>query len=359
MQNKIHNNLIHSYLIIIFLFLTISFTSGTLFLLLSNLIYAYIIFYFSSKKIEPIIIVIYFTIIALLLIPVIIGTSGVRFGNWLALCISLLSYILFANYLSKKENILLSIKLSKLLFVSYTIFLSFLLMYSLIYNHEYGDFINHIFIDKSRNVVIYFYFTLCLYYLFNYLLSNLKINFLLIFAFSFFCLISGSRTAFILSLIILLACIMKNKKVILPILLLSLLSFFFFNTIESFVLNKTNFSQGLDTPRTMMYYEYYNNIDFFSFISGMGFSNLPTVLSFNSNPHNSFIYINLLYGANVVIYLLLLFISLFNYFRIDFRLALLFLTLIIRLSLDTVSYNLFFSDIFIIYLLIKSFRLKK
>ncbi len=354
---KYSKEVLHSFTIITLFFFISAFTTEMYFTLSSIILSTYVILFTLYKKASKKILTIYLIFISLLLLPVILGYSGVRPGNWMGLAISFMAYFLFSDYLNKRPYIVLP--LSKILYYSYLTFLSVLLVITYILNVSYGDFINKIFTNTSRNVVIYFCFILCIVYIFSTIINKEKINFASLIYFCFFCLISGSRTALILSVSILLICLIKNIRVMILLFAFSLLIFIFIDNIELYILSHTNFNQGLETPRTSMYNEYIEKLSFFNFLLGMNLDILPTVFLYGSNPHNTFIYVNMLFGFNVIIYIFMLLYSTYNYSKVDIRLSLIFLVLILRLTLDTVSYNNFFTDIFILYFIMNSFTLKK
>lgn len=357
MKLKYRTEIIHPFIVILSFFIICAFTKELVFTVSSIIVSIYVIIFTLKKKSDKKVLISYLLFISALLVPVILGYSGVRPGNWMGLAFTFMAYFLFADYLIKRPHI--TIPLSKILFFSYLFFLFILFIISQLLHIDYGNYINKIFTNTSRNVVIYFCFVLCLFYLFNSIQNRKKISILPLLIFCFFCLISGSRTALILSILILLTCLVDNIKVLILIFLILLITLFSADSIESYILSHTNFNQGLETPRTQMLHEYIEKLDINHFLFGMNFEQLPTVYLFGSNPHNSFIHINMLFGFNVMIYVFFLFYSLYNYLKVNFKLFLLFFILIVRLSLDTVSYNNFFTDIFILYFIFNSFGLKK
>lgn len=79
----------------------------------------------------------------------------------------------------------------------------------------------------------------------------------------------------------------------------------------------SKFREGIQSPRFTMLHEYFNALNINALIMGVDITKLPTVASFNFNPHNSFVNLHamtgiLCYGAIVLIFLKLFNLSFFN-----------------------------------------------
>jgi len=81
----------------------------------------------------------------------------------------------------------------------------------------------------------------------------------------------------------------------------------------SLLIEGTNFSEGLDTPRWKLWGIYFQNIDFINFFTGIDLNTLPMYNQFGGNPHNSFIKFHSRVGIGSIVFIFLFFISVFKY----------------------------------------------
>lgn len=169
---------------------------------------------------------------------------------------------------------------------------------------------NMIFFQASRNIVttyILFPVIACFF-----VFRQQKLFLLLALLSLFMCFLLKGRTAIILSGV--LVCVAIFRCYGLKSLLLT--SFYFIPLIfvvdlnviiEAFV-EHTNFSEGLETTRSIIYAEYFSGFNLEDFLIGRSFDGMSIITLLNNNPHNSFLLIHSLFGAIPTIFLLLFFI---------------------------------------------------
>ncbi|MCP2005424.1 UNVERIFIED_ORG: hypothetical protein J2Y78_003964 [Buttiauxella agrestis ATCC 33320] len=168
---------------------------------------------------------------------------------------------------------------------------------------------NLIFFQASRNIVatyIIFPVIACFF------VTRQKSFFMFLALISLFmCFLLKGRTAIILSSILVCVAIYRcyGLKVLLltglcfaPLVLIINIGMIF----EKFTAN-TNFSEGLETTRSIIYAEYFSDFNLQDFFIGRNFDSMPIITLLNNNPHNSFILIHSLFGITPVLFLMAFF----------------------------------------------------
>ena len=223
--------------------------------------------------------------------------------------------ILFGNLLLAYLYILtLDKKLTIWILLAYTITIVFI---------SYNLFIlnvgaNNIYDGLSRNhagfVVIFWT---------GFLLFHLKINYnstFLIFpifglALCFFLL---GRTSLIVSallvLLVLLHKLRRNKiSQIIAVAVLSVSGYYLFILFGELLETQTNLGSGLDTIRWELWRIYWEHINLTNIFTGVDVSTLPKYDLIGGNPHNSFIKFHSRTGVGSVVFIILLFVSIYKY----------------------------------------------
>lgn len=78
---------------------------------------------------------------------------------------------------------------------------------------------------------------------------------------------------------------------------------------------ETNLGEGLDTPRWELWRIYFENINPINFFTGIDVNELRMYDQFGGNPHNSFIKFHSRVGIGCIVFIVLFFISLFQYLK--------------------------------------------
>ncbi|MFW0886803.1 UNVERIFIED_CONTAM: hypothetical protein MKS84_08865 [Pseudomonas sp. JL1] len=123
---------------------------------------------------------------------------------------------------------------------------------------------------------------------------------------------SGIAMAFALVLVVL-----CHRSIKLAVLLGGvglLVAVFSLESIESYIYGATNFSAGMESPRSEMLAQYLDSLDGVSFLFGVDLGRVPMILEYNKNPHNAFILLHSYYGISVIPLMGLFVISLFKLF---------------------------------------------
>lgn len=197
------------------------------------------------------------------------------------------------------------------------------------------DFGNHIFLESSRNYVS----AVCIIYYICYvglaIYHKTKVNILFSVLLVIVCIALFGRSGIALSIILFMHAVFYNYG-IKYLFLISFLVLALIGPIIYFAINYTNFSDGLETPRDLMRYEYLNNMSSFDILFGRNFYQCcQTIVAFGPNPHNSFIALHSLFGLfGVVLSLFPIFISLCTK---KFQLAFLILVIYVRYFYDVLG----------------------
>ena len=155
-------------------------------------------------------------------------------------------------------------------------------------------------IDGSRNYVSGYLILFLIYYMFACHMNGVNVNLLYSFIVLVACFFlygrSGVALSCVLFIISIFHCGGRFKKSAIAIAVL-ILSAFYFSDVLNF-LNNSNFSQGAETERTAMLYQYLSSISSVrDFIFGMDFfSCCSLIMKFDGNPHNSFLMMHSRFG---------------------------------------------------------------
>lgn len=84
--------------------------------------------------------------------------------------------------------------------------------------------------------------------------------------------------------------------------------------IESYIYGATNFSAGMDSPRSEMLLQYLDSINGLGLLTGLDLSQVPLIFEYNNNPHNAFLLLHSYYGISMILLICLIAISLFKLF---------------------------------------------
>lgn len=184
---------------------------------------------------------------------------------------------------------------------------------------KYGfnpDAVNYYLVDASRNIVSTIVIFMQLLYSMSYFNYTKKLPIVTSLITLLICILSFGRTGVVLGFLIFLLSVYSNilnKSLVFKTSILGLIMFiisilgYYQSVIFDIVVSKTNFEQGLDSPRTVMREEYLNQLNWSSILTGVDLSTLPSVVAFGINPHNSFIYGHYLFGVLYLFYMLSLF----------------------------------------------------
>lgn len=218
------------------------------------------------------------------------------------------------------------------------------------FNPNFG---NEIFAYSSRNIVSAYLIFGTIYYLFFCLIENKKINLFLIFLFTINCIILFGRSGIGLSILILIYSLYKRLGNIYVILLISA-AFTSFGIFYQLILESTNFSSGLDTPRLLLYKEYFNLMSEKDFFLGRSINQCCSlIVSYGRNPHNSFIFGHMIFGITHTIFVIVIFLTILTTKKLE---IIFFTTLLyIRYMLDQIGLFYYF-DIVLFSIFIYSYK---
>lgn len=215
------------------------------------------------------------------------------------------------------------------------------------------EFGNNILSLSSRNIVSGYLLLLIIYYLFLTYILNKKINVFLILLFVFNCFILYGRSGVALSCLLLLYSLYKRygSKLILIMVSIILASIGYLYTI---FLQYTNFSSGLDTPRSEMAIEYMTNLTTHDIFFGRDIEHCCSIILQYRNPHNTFLNGHIEFGIMHTI--IISFIALVIIASRKTELIFLLLILYLRYAIDVIG--LFsFTDIVLYAIFIYSYKL--
>lgn len=209
--------------------------------------------------------------------------------------------------------------------------------------------INDYIVSKSRNAVSWLAIALVMAYNLVLLTQNKKVALLPTIICFFICFFSFGRSGILISFIMLSLVFyfrFKNLHLYIKFLVFipSFLAFFIFYQDFDFVFNliesKTNFTNGIESPRSLINEEYLSNMDLRSVIWGYDTSNLITAKPYDGNVHNSFIYFHSRSGIVMLMFFILPFLKLFTQIKSeDFFILFSFLILfMVRVSVDIIAF---------------------
>lgn len=123
---------------------------------------------------------------------------------------------------------------------------------------------------------------------------------------------SGIFFSFLMFLGVLLSRGKSRGKVILYVsfvFLACLGGFSCYQLLVDFLLGKTNFSFGLDSPRLVFIQDYISVIGASSLFIGFDFTTVPSIAAYDGNPHNAFLRLHGYYGVASIVLLLFVIVS--------------------------------------------------
>lgn len=267
--------------------------------------------------------------------------------------------MLSAYWLTRQDVMLVSSAAFCSLMIFYTFFFCSLWWYG-----SKPEDIDKFFIGESRNYVSAMAFFLQLIYSASKYRANLKLPVVTPFITGLIAFLCFGRAGVALALAFVMVSLVVyswqsrgGMKAFLILQLLIAVAFAVYNhgVILEYLVNSTKFREGLNTPRIAMVEEYFSGMDFVGFMLGRDISNLPTVVEYGGNPHNSFIYGHYLYGFVYVVLLAWLFSVFFYYccLRRGYALYGLFVVFfLVRILTDQMSlpgvFDLFFYYIYFV-----------
>jgi|GEM_PF-4363532 len=209
-------------------------------------------------------------------------------------------------------------KVTRLSFYALIIFYFYFFYSSIKYGISPQD-VNNFFLESSRNSVSTVAILFQVFYSAAYYRENNKLPNITVIATMVICFISFGRTGIALGGLLVIVTYCSNfwsSRLMFKVLFFMFLflgvvvAFQFFDEMQTFIINQTNFSSGLDSPRFNMIKDYWASLDFFSFFAGTELSSIPIINKYNNNPHNSIIYGHSQYGIFYIIFILSLFLML-------------------------------------------------
>ena len=102
------------------------------------------------------------------------------------------------------------------------------------------------------------------------------------------------------------------------------------------VVENSKFKEGLQSPRIVMLNEYFSSLNFKTLIMGVDITKLPTIASYNINPHNSYLNFHAMFGILALVVITFILLSMFNLLFIDFGVFIFLAVYIGRGFLDTI-----------------------
>ena len=100
--------------------------------------------------------------------------------------------------------------------------------------------------------------------------------------------------------------------------------------------DETNIGKGLDTPRWKLWRTYWENIDFVTLFTGVDVTKIQMYDQYGGNPHNAFIKYHSRVGIGSIVFIFLVFVSIFKHLQNkQFYIFWLLILLIIRAFFDS------------------------
>ncbi|WP_405077683.1 hypothetical protein [Pectobacterium versatile] len=235
--------------------------------------------------------------------------------------------------------------LSEIVFYSYFLFM---LPKFLSVGFNFDEY-NHILYEASRNILGSFFIILSSFHILACKKNRLQFPLLIPFISFVSCVLLYGRSSILLSFFLLFYGLVIRYKIKFPIVVAVVIIFFggyFSVEIYDFIMQKTNFAIGLKTERTVMLGEYFSSMSTYSFFFGQDFQQCcQYIVSFESNPHNSFVMGHARYGISHT--LIFIFFSFYVFKQKDLELALIFLLISARYFVDQIG---LFSPLDFVYL---------
>ncbi|HCQ9869379.1 TPA: hypothetical protein OMQ57_000075 [Acinetobacter baumannii] len=202
------------------------------------------------------------------------------------------------------------------------------------FNPEFG---NEILFNKSRNYVSGTLAIFTVYYLTLCRVFDEKISLILLALLLLNSIFLYGRSGIAVSFLILIFGLYYRLGRV-AFSFLSILGLTSLGVVLNFLLTETNFSEGLDTPRSALFEEYIDHISVSNYNTFFGID-LNTccslIAAYGNNPHNSFLMGHAVYGILSLIVLAVMVLLIIASRRLDMVLLCLFV--LIRYSLDTMG----------------------
>lgn len=246
----------------------------------------------------------------LLLVLMSVSTALNAHGNLEALFYAVTSLVslLFAYWLAKQDKE----KVVTLSLFVLTFFYLFFIYSGTKHGFQPND-INNYFIESSRNAVSTVALLFQILYSATYYRARNKLPKITPIITLLIAIFSYGRSGIALSALLVMisfASVFWHSKALYKlfflflVLALSVLLLQYIEAIKYVIFTETNFSSGLDTPRTQMIREYIARLDLSSIILGKDLSTIAIINQYNNNPHNSVIYGHSQYGVFYIVLLL-------------------------------------------------------
>lgn len=131
-------------------------------------------------------------------------------------------------------------------------------------------------------------------------------------------------------------------------------NFHMFYDLFSSAIDQTKFgSSGLESPRWMMWYAYFREMNGLSLLFGTDVSFIPEIHEYSNNPHSSIIRFHSMFGLVSMIVGVVIIFSLF--FSSGFLYTFMLLVILLRAVTDTLLFGVFF-DVFLMIVVINAFE---
>ena len=193
---------------------------------------------------------------------------------------------------------------TRLSFLALLIFYVFFIV-SMLRNGYLPNDVNNYFVATSRNYVAATALFFQIMYSGSYYRINRKLPQVTPIITCLIALVAYGRSGVALSAALLVITFVFNlwkSKVVYKIIFFAILVVFFYwfsqhaVLAEQFIYSNTNFKLGFDTPRLLMLKEYLVSLDFFKVLAGQDLAEIPIMIQYDNNPHNSLIYGHSLHG---------------------------------------------------------------
>ncbi|MGV3344207.1 hypothetical protein ACGVWS_00155 [Enterobacteriaceae bacterium LUAb1] len=169
---------------------------------------------------------------------------------------------------------------------------------------------------------------------------------------------SGIIFSFIIFLISILNALRKKgyAKYLVINFFICILIFIFMNFHKdiSTLVMESKFKEGISSPRSIMLTDYFNQIDIYTLFTGVDLNKIPLIVSFNYNPHNSFLNLHAMYGIFAIFFIIIMFFFVCLIFTKDFIVGFLLLVYLGRGMFDTIIFPSV-TDFIFFYILMRFF----
>lgn len=267
------------------------------------------------------------------------------------------SYV-FSEYLIEVEDF------SKVVFYILLLYIVWFIISGISSGFSPSD-INDYMIGRSRNSVSWFVICISIIYYASVLIENRKLDISCAFISFIICFICFGRSGLLISFLLLsLVCFLRLDQssyiykvlLILASFLVLCALFYYLDYIFEFIETKTNFSKGIESPRSIINKEYLSNMDTSGIFWGYDPNKIDMVVTLDGNVHNSYIYFHSRSGFAMLFFFFAIFISIFKYMNTKYFwfIMSLIMLFIIRISVDIVAFPGPFD--FVIFYLILSLR---